>query len=144
MKTNAKEYLKEFATFQPDWLKALIYEVIETNGNISDDKKKEIFDSLKDDTALEINEPNISVNDSNKEIYLTSLEHIQGVNALKQNQTIKFHDDVTILYGLNGAGKSSYFKVLNEIVGVPQLILSIILFGRLSARVGNTKISAAE
>jgi energy-coupling factor transporter ATP-binding protein EcfA2 len=45
------------------------------------------------------------------------LEHIQGVNALKQNQTIKFNNSVTILYGLNGAGKSSYFKILNEIVG---------------------------
>ncbi len=117
MKTNAKEYLKEFATSQPNWLKALIYEVIETNGNISNDKKKEIFDSLKDDITLEINEPNISINDSDKEIRLTSLEHIQGVNALKPNQTIKFHSDITILYGLNGAGKSSYFKVLNEIVG---------------------------
>ncbi len=118
MKTNAKEYLKEFATFeQPNWLKALIYEVIETNGNLSDDKKKEIFDGLKDDTDLTINEPNISVNDSGEEIYLISLEHRQGVNALKQNQTIKFHNDITILYGLNGAGKSSYFKVLNEIVG---------------------------
>ena len=118
MKTNAKEYLKEFATSeQPNWLKALIYEVIETNGNLSDDKKKEIFDGLKDDTDLTINEPNISVNDSGEEIYLISLEHRQGVNALKQNQTIKFHNDITVLYGLNGAGKSSYFKVLNEIVG---------------------------
>ncbi|MFW8602479.1 AAA family ATPase [Desulfobacterota bacterium M19] len=117
MKTNAKEYLKDFATSQPDWLKALIYEVIETNGNISDDKKKEIFDNLKDGTALTINEPNISANDSGEDIYLTSLEHRQGVNALKQNQTIKFHNDITILYGLNGTGKSSYFKVLNEIVG---------------------------
>jgi len=117
MKTNAKEYLKEFSASQPNWFKALIYEVIETNGNISDDKKINILNSLRDDTALEINEPNIGANDSDKEIYLTSLEHIQGVNALKQNQTIKFHNDITILYGLNGAGKSSYFKVLNEIVG---------------------------
>jgi energy-coupling factor transporter ATP-binding protein EcfA2 len=118
MKTNAKEYLKEFATSeQPNWLKALIYEVIETNGNLSDDKKKEIFDGLKDATDLTINEPNISNNDSGEEIYLISLEHRHGVNALKQNQTIKFHNDITVLYGLNGAGKSSYFKVLNEIVG---------------------------
>lgn len=126
MKANAKEYLKEFSASQPDWFKALIYEVIETNGNISDDKKENIFNSLRDDTALEINEPNIGTNDSDKEIYLTSLEHIQGVNALKQNQTIKFHNDITILYGLNGAGKSSYFKILNEIVGGNQkkIILS--------------------
>ncbi|CAC9435603.1 AAA family ATPase [bacterium endosymbiont of Bathymodiolus sp. 5 South] len=116
-KKNAKEYLKEFATSQSDWLKALIYEVIETNGNISNDKKKKIFDSLKDDTALAIDEPNISASTSDKEILLISLEHIQGVNALKQNQTIKFNNSVTILYGLNGAGKSSYFKILNEIVG---------------------------
>ncbi len=116
-KQTAKEYLKEFAVSEQEWLKALIYEVIETNGNISDDKKEEIFDSLRDNTVLEINEPNISINNLDKEICLTSLEHIQGVNALKQNQTIKFHKDVTILYGLNGAGKSSYFKVLNEIVG---------------------------
>lgn len=87
MKTNAKEYLKEFSSDQKNWLKALIYEVIETNGNISNDKKKEIFDSLKDDIALEINELNISVNDSDKEICLILLEHIKGVNALKPNQT---------------------------------------------------------
>ncbi len=116
MKENSKEYLKEFADSQPDWLKALIYEVIETNGNIFEDKKEEIFNCLKDDISLAINEPSIN-NNSDKEIYITSLEHIKGVNALKQNQTIKFHNDVTILYGLNGAGKSSYFKVLNEIVG---------------------------
>ncbi|NQY54592.1 MAG: hypothetical protein HRT42_13585, partial [Campylobacteraceae bacterium] len=117
MKENAKEYLKEFASSQPNWLKALIYEVIETNADISHDIKNEIFNSLKNDTSLTINEPTINDDNSDKEIYLTSLEHIKGVNALAQNQTIKFHNNVTILYGLNGAGKSSYFKILNEIVG---------------------------
>lgn len=77
----------------------------------------EILYPLVEFATEPINEPNISDNHPDKEIYLTSLEHIQGVNALKQNQTIKFHNDITILYGLNGAGKSSYFKVLNEIVG---------------------------
>jgi recombinational DNA repair ATPase RecF len=117
MKQNAKEYLKEFSNSQPNWLKALIYEIIETNGDISSDKKNKIFTNFKNDTLLTINEPNINNNNSDKEIKLISLEHINGVNALQQNQTIKFHNDITILYGLNGAGKSSYFKVLNEIVG---------------------------
>jgi len=117
MKEHAKAYLKEFARCQPNWLKALIYGTIETNGDISTDKKNEIFSSLKNDTPLTINEPNVNSVNSDNEIRLISLEHINGVNALKQNQTIKFHNDVTILYGLNGAGKSSYFKVLNEIVG---------------------------
>ena len=117
MKQNAKEYLKEFANNKQNWLKALIYELIETNGKISEDKKNEIFLCLRDDTDIVINEPNISNDNPDSEIYITSLEHIRGVNALKENQKIKFHRDVTILYGLNGAGKSSYFKILNEIVG---------------------------
>jgi len=57
MKENAKEYLKEFASSQPDWLKALIYEVIETNGDISTDKRNKIFDSLKNNSSLTIDEP---------------------------------------------------------------------------------------
>lgn len=117
MKKNAKVYLKEFANDKANWLKALIFEVIESNGDISDNKKNEILEGLKDGKILTVNEPNIDDNNSGEEIHLVSLEHAKGVNALKQNQTIKFHRDVTILYGLNGAGKSSYFKILNEIVG---------------------------
>lgn len=131
MKQNAKVYLKEFAYSQENWLKALIYEAIETNGNITTDRKNDIFNSLKNETQLTINEPNINNNNSNVEICLISLKHINGVGALKQNQTVKFHKDITILYGLNGAGKSSYFKILNEIVGGNQKkeILSNIYLG---------------
>ncbi len=117
MKTNAKEYLKEFAASQQDWLKALIYDAIETNGNITGERKNEIFEHLTNCTDLNVTEPNINQEDLESEIYITELVHKSGVNALKNNQTIKFHSDITILYGLNGAGKSSYFKILNEIVG---------------------------
>ncbi len=120
MKANAKEYLKEFATSQSDWLKALIYEAIETNGNISHEKLETVFEHLINGTSLSITEPNINTElseSSESRIYITELIHKTGVNALKENQHIKFTDDVTILYGLNGTGKSSYFKVLNEIAG---------------------------
>jgi len=117
LKKNAREYLKEFANSQSDWLKALIYEAIETNGNISNDKKDEIFRCLKDGNSIIINEPNIDDGNLDIKIHIVSLEHKDGVNALKQNQAIKFHEDVTILHGLNGAGKSGYFKILNEVVG---------------------------
>ncbi|MFA0961662.1 hypothetical protein AB9P05_07635 [Roseivirga sp. BDSF3-8] len=60
MKSNAKEYLKEFATSQHDWLKALIYDSIESNGNISNERKNEIFSHLTNGTNLNITEPNLS------------------------------------------------------------------------------------
>ena len=37
--------------------------------------------------------------------------------ALANEQTIEFSNDITLLYGKNGSGKSSYFRILNEIVG---------------------------
>lgn len=117
MKTNAKEYLNEFATSQPDWLKAIIYDSIESNGNITNDRKDEIFNHIINGANLNITAPNISTKTIDSEIRLTKLIHNSGVNALKEEQTIKFSNDVTILYGMNGAGKSSYFKILNEIVG---------------------------
>lgn len=117
MKINAKEYLKEFADSQSDWLKALIYDSIETNGNIADDREDEIFSHIVNGASLNITVPDIINETTDSEIRLTKLIHKGGVNALKEYQTIKFSNDVTILYGMNGAGKSSYFKVLNEIVG---------------------------
>ncbi|SMN15881.1 hypothetical protein CRYPD_756 [uncultured Candidatus Thioglobus sp.] len=60
MKTNAKEYLKEFATSQQDWLQALIYDAIETNGNITDERKNKIFKHLINGADLSVTEPNIS------------------------------------------------------------------------------------
>lgn len=117
MKKNAKEYLLEFAASQEDWLKALIYDAIETNGDISRDRKNEIYTALRDSANISFVTPNIASSDDETNILLKKLHHKKGVNALQEDQVIKFHEDVTILYGMNGVGKSSYFKILNEIVG---------------------------
>lgn len=117
MKTNAKEYLIEFAEDKPMWLKALIYETIESNGNLSDEKKSDIYKVLINDEQIQSAVPNIDTTHNPNPIIFKTLIHKKGVNALEKNQTIKFQKDVTILYGMNGVGKSSYFKILNEIVG---------------------------
>ncbi|ASB50450.1 AAA family ATPase [Alkalitalea saponilacus] len=121
MKNNAKEYLVEFANSQDDWLKALIYGAIESNGAISSERKNEIFKCLQNSNVIEYSIPNVVDSDNETEIFLSKLIHKKGVNALSENQTIKFNDNVTILHGLNGAGKSGYFKIINEIVGGNQI-----------------------
>lgn len=50
-------------------------------------------------------------------VVLNELNHISGVNALAGRQKIKFSRNVNVIYGLNGTGKSSYFRILNEMVG---------------------------
>lgn len=54
---------------------------------------------------------------SSNEVCLKELVHHSGVNALANDQIIRFNPQVNIIYGLNGTGKSSYFRILNEMIG---------------------------
>lgn len=118
MKTHTKDYLNEFKTTQSSWLKNLIDEAINTNGNISDINLNNIYKLLKNEiNEDEINQTTYTTNISNDILTINKLTHISGINALKNNQIIKFSKDCNILYGMNGSGKSSYFRILNEIVG---------------------------
>ncbi|AKQ47598.1 hypothetical protein TH63_09495 [Rufibacter radiotolerans] len=45
---------------------------------------------------------------------LTKLQKVQGVNALVENQVLDFSPNVTIVYGINGSGKSSYVRLLKK------------------------------
>lgn len=118
MKTHAKDYLKEFASSQEGWMKKLIQEVIDTNGNISQERLDKIFDSYINENSLPETVSTVSATNVPKQkILLQSLKHVSGVGALSENQEIKFSDSVTVLYGLNGSGKSSYFRILNELCG---------------------------
>lgn len=117
-KNHAKDYLSEFSNNKPEWLKALIKDAIETNGSIEELRINEIFDNLLNGTTLQVQTYNLSsVQQPSQKLLFESLTHISGVNALCENQTIKFSPDVTVLYGLNGSGKSGYFRILNNISG---------------------------
>lgn len=116
-KTHTKDYLVEFSQNQKPWLKLLIIEALNTNGKVSESKSNEVYSCLKDDKDVQIPNLTFSSTSNNQNVVLKKLEHISGVNALASNQIIKFSYHITILYGLNGAGKSSYFKVLNELTG---------------------------
>ncbi len=47
-------------------------------------------------------------------VVLNTLTHEKGVNALANNQTIKFGKGLSIVYGQNAAGKSGYTRVLKK------------------------------
>lgn len=120
MKQHSKEYLIELANNNgtPDWLRLLISKAIETNGDVSLADMTTIYSMLKNEDCTKI--PLLAITSTEMEhnkILLKKLIHHKGVCALKEEQKIHFSNEITILYGLNGTGKSSYFKILNEIVG---------------------------
>ncbi len=117
---HAKDYLIEYAN-QPntkDWLRFLIQKSIDGNGIISKEDYDAVYSLLKLDSKSSVPPISSSIVQSNRQpLLLTSLKHNRGVCALQDSIQIKFSPNITILYGLNGSGKSSYFKILNEIVG---------------------------
>ena len=53
-------------------------------------------------------------NDSVQDFKLCKIANVVGVNNLKANQTLPIGDNLTIIYGENGAGKSGYIRLLNN------------------------------
>lgn len=120
MSTNAYEYLMEYAEDKKcnQWISKVIKIFIEEAGKLSEESQTKLIADLLEEEEFVINCSKI-VNISSREntISISKLEHISGVNALARNQLMKFCPEVNIVYGLNGTGKSSYFRILNEVVG---------------------------
>lgn len=91
--------------------KAILNDGVFTDGDIDD-----IANSLNNGAAAALIPPANANVETIPVIELKSLKHIRGVNALADNQELIFCKRYfTIIYGLNASGKSSYFKLLNNI-----------------------------
>ena len=116
---HAKGYLLEVAN-KPEtegWLKDLIVKIVNNNGILSDEDFTDTINQLKNGGQSVLPIPSAVTSATGHSIRLVSLKHNKGVCALSENQQIQFSKDITLLYGKNGTGKSSYFRILNEMVG---------------------------
>jgi len=132
-KTHAKDYLLEYKDKKSlqNWLKELIQRVIEAKGDIEEQDKHKIFEKLLAENGLTSLSEKITpkhtpaspaqrkkVNKSCGSCFrLEKIIHTKGVNALLPNQALVFNPQLTMIYGLNGAGKSGYFRIVNELAG---------------------------
>lgn len=133
-KTHAKDYLLDYKakSTTPLWLASLIQKCIDTNGKPSDSEKDDIFAQLLQENHLEspdhknvsegnknleTEKINPSTNVSQQKLVIKKITHVKGVNALIPNQSITFSPACTVIFGLNGTGKSGYFRILHEIAG---------------------------
>src|SRR6185437_14063412 len=65
-------------------------------------------------------------------VALESIFHHKGVNALAENQTLKFSAGLTIVYGDNGAGKTGYIRILKQACrarGQEEILGNVVLTG---------------
>lgn len=98
------------------WACDLVCKAIQNDGKFTDDEIDDIANSFRNGTAATMTPPANANVETIPAIGLNSLKHTRGVNALAANQELIFcKDHFTIIYGLNASGKSSYFKLLNNI-----------------------------
>lgn len=118
-KTHARDYLLEMADAPTTagWMRDLIVRVVNSNGQLTEDDLAQTTAQLKANGVGVLEMPTAISADAAVEISLSELIHHSGVNALASEQKIPFSKDITLLYGCNGTGKSSYFRILNEMVG---------------------------
>ena len=120
------EELKRWFQDRPVWLQKAAKHIIEV-GKLKDkdyielyknclDEVKEQFE--KSDTDIPINQL-LSQRVSDSTIKLKSIRNIKGVNKLSPKKPLKFGDkNLSVIYGLNGSGKSGYVRILKQICGV--------------------------
>lgn len=118
-KTHARDYLLEMAgnANTAGWMRDLIIRLVNANGQLTDEDIVLTTEQLKANAVGSLEMPAAINADAAVEIGLTELIHHSGVNALASEQNIPFSKDITLLFGFNGTGKSSYFRILNEMVG---------------------------
>lgn len=114
--------VKAFVNAQPYWAKYICCEILSGN-EITDEKIETTFSFLLEELNLkeETTKPELSItynpnatDDFKEELTFDALIDVEGVNALKENQRIELTPNLTILYGVNGAGKSGYIRLLKN------------------------------
>lgn len=110
--------LQNWFNHQEKWLKYGA-KILISKTNVDDSELNKIVDICIEKEKIENIEFDVSqlLHENNSiNIHLTSLEKINGVNALSSENMLNFGDkNLCIIYGANGAGKSSYVRLLKNI-----------------------------
>lgn len=114
--------IEQFAESLPYWAKYLSSKLL-SGTIISDADIDAAYAYVLEDAGLKpiTEKPTIVIScvdelseDFKRDLLLTSLQNLKGVNALVENQKIDFCNQVTIVYGINGSGKTGYTRLLKK------------------------------
>ena len=129
-------------TRRAKWARDLVGKIILTDGILKPNDLEIILNEiLSPPASLSVNLSAFSDSPYPK-IEISKLTHNRGIKALAENQTIDFcNEGHTYLFGQNGSGKSSYFRILNELAKGSQ---SYSLDGNVFAGASNPKSATIE
>jgi hypothetical protein len=119
---NLNAQIMQYACSLPYYTKYLAGKLL-AGTEVTDNDINDAYTYFLEDAGLQEKKPrkdisitcdSISNSDYHKDLLLDSLYGVEGVNALVEKQTIEFSPKLTIIYGVNGSGKSGYIRLLKQ------------------------------
>lgn len=115
----------EWLRGQPYWLQDAAWRIY--NGKEIDADQIEVYASMcvtqakkKVPAYNHLNEGEAAQKKRSEKVSVLSMSDIVGVNALTDKARLDFSvDGVSVIYGLNGAGKSGFMRIFKELSGSP-------------------------
>lgn len=111
----------EWSHDRPPWQRDALRRLV-LNGELSDDDIRTLTEICKGAHGLAeqqaitpLTEAHVPVKTSGTSpVSLLSIFHHRGVNALAEDQTLRFGPHLTVVYGDNAAGKTGYIRILKS------------------------------
>ena len=114
------DYLWEWGEQNGEWGKLLVSKIVGKEAALSVEDREEVYGLFLHTVGLkkevekqEITRPDFQVKGC--EVKLQSLHSIEGVNKLAKEQSLDFSDNVTVVYGETGTGKTGYGRILKAL-----------------------------
>ncbi len=118
-----KETIIEWASKRPVWEK-YIWEKCLNYGSMSSEEYDDCYKILLAENGLldeEFELPEISLeglepkkDTSNLPVKIKTIKECENINAIPIDQELNFHDNLTIIFGINGTGKSGFGRLFAE------------------------------
>lgn len=117
------EILGDWLASRPKWQQEALF-ILAKNGTLTSEDKNYLYSQCKleqaNTQALADTkpDPSDSSTDANIQIRIHELSNIAGVGSIASGRPLKFnHDGLTVVFGQNGTGKTSYVRFLKTITG---------------------------
>jgi energy-coupling factor transporter ATP-binding protein EcfA2 len=131
------EDIQNWSRDRPLWQREALRRLV-LNGELSDEDTGALAEICKSGHGLaeqrdtvQLAKEHVPDQTTGAPVSLVSIFHHRGVNALAEDQTLKFGPGLTVVYGDNGAGKTGYIRILKSACRArsPEKILGNVVSG---------------
>lgn len=118
---NVLEEIVEWSQDRPYWQRDALRRLV-LNGELSEEDIRELREICKSAHGLAEQQESVPLAKNHvpekragsAPVTLDSIFHHRGVNALAEDQTLKFGPHLTVVYGDNAAGKTGYIRIFKS------------------------------